>query len=266
MTVRGVDISVIQGTVDFNALAASGVQFVVIRCGVGNGGIDIDYTTNVAKATAAGLKVMAYHFVYPLPTTTAQPLRDPVKQAQYHFNAAQGQLAACDLEWPTQADWAKWGCTASQINQWALTYLAEYSRLSGQPMIVYTYPNFAQTVGLTSDFAQYPLWIASYEPTPAIPHPWTDWVLWQTTGGGGHLPNGAPVDTDLAKDLSPWGAPAVPVAQPQPIPPPVLIPIPPPAPVPAPAPPVQVAGASGIGGLISGVLNWINRFKGPFGS
>lgn len=261
--INGVDISVIQGKVDFVALAASGIQFVIIRCGVGNGGIDSLYASNVAAAKAAGLKVMAYHFVYPLPPLASQPLRDPVKQAQYHFKAAQGELAACDYEWPTPDQWAKWGCTASQMNQWCLAYLQEYERLSGQKMAVYTYPYFAQSLNLPADFAQYPLWIASYETNPTIPHPWTDWVLWQTTGGGGHLPvSDAAVDTDVAKDLSLWDAvpvPApivIPAHQPDPTP----VPLPPPPPVVAPAPlPVPPVVSNNMGILVS-IWNAVSNF------
>jgi lysozyme len=236
MVVRGLDISIIQGNVDFVAVAASGIQFIIARCGVGNSGIDVDYAKNIINAKAAGLYTMAYHFVYPLPTTAAQPSRDPVKQAQAHFTAAQGTLAAMDLEWPTQPDWQKWGCSASQINDWGLAYLEAYSNLSGKPMIIYTYPNFAQTVKLSSDYAKYPLWIASYQATPFIPAPWTSYCLWQTTGGGGKLPNGAPVDTDVAPDLSLWVPPTAPPMIFPPNPTPVTIPsavaVPPPAPAP----------------------------------
>lgn len=245
MNIPGVDISTIQGTVDFPSLAASGLRFVICRCGVGNGGIDANFSKNVAGARAAGLQVMAYHFVYPLPPLASQPLRDPVKQAQYHFNAAGPNiLAACDFEWPAQQDWAKWGCTATQIKQWCLAYLQEYQRLSGQTMVVYTYPYFAQALQLDPAFAQYPLWIASYEPSPAVPHPWTDWVLWQYGSGGNYkLPNGVPVDVDYAKDLSLWNTlPTPPVVAPvvnhlpdPPLDPPVVV-TPTPAPVPAPAP------------------------------
>lgn len=255
--VKGLDISIIQGTVDFNAVAASGIQFIIARCGVGNSSIDSDYASNIVKAKAAGLYTLAYHFVYPLPTIASQPLRDPIKQAQYHFNAVQGVRGCCDLEWPTSDLWQKWGCSAQQINDWGLAYLAEYSRLDGRPMIVYTYPNFSQTVNLSAEYGQYPLWIASYEPTPEIPAPWTNvgWTLWQTTGGGGHLPNGAPVDTDVCRDLSLWGGAVV---QPDPFPPPVLIPVPPPAPLPA--PPVQVASTNPFAGIIAAIMSWINNF------
>lgn len=201
---KGVDISNIQGTVNYTALAASGVSFVILRCGIGNDGVDSMYSKNLAEARAAGLQVACYHFVYPLPVVPGKESRSPQAQAQAHFKAAQGVLACMDFEWPEEKDWAAWGCTAAQINQWGLDYLAEYSSLIGQPMIIYTYPNYAQTVQITSAYAQYPLWIASYEPTPTIPTPWNSWVLWQNTGGGGKLPNGAPVDTDLAPDLSLW--------------------------------------------------------------
>lgn len=226
--IKGVDISVIQGNVDFVALAATGVQFVICRCGVGNGGKDKNYDTNIAKAKAAGLKVMAYNFVYPLPTIPSQPLRDPKAQAKLHVDWTNGELCAVDLEWPVPQDWAKWGCTAAQIVQWTIDYLEEYERLSGIRPLVYTYPNFADNIHLPAEFGQkYKLWIASYTATPHIPAPWTDWVLWQDSGGTQHLPNGVPVDTDKAKDLSLWDV--VVIQPPDPVPDQ-------PAPTPAPEP------------------------------
>lgn len=254
--IKGIDVSIIQGNIDFKAVAATGVQFVVCRCGVGNGGIDSKYKQNIANAKAAGLKVMAYHFIYPLPPLASQPLRDPKAQAQMHVNAAGGELAACDLEWPAPQDWAKWGCTAAQIVQWTIDYLEAYEALSGIRPIVYTYPYFAKAINLPDWFGQkYKLWIASYQAgTPFIPKPWTDWVMWQDSGGTGanaqHLPNGAPVDGDKMKDLAdlwPDAAP-VPVPDPTPVavdptpaPPPDPAPQPDPAPAPVPVVPVAVA-------------------------
>jgi lysozyme len=263
MTIRGLDISVIQGTVDFQAVAASGIQFIVARCGIGNSGIDVDYTKNITAAKASGLQVACYHFVYPLPTTAAQPLRDPVKQAQYHFSAAQGVLACMDFEWPVQTDWAKWGCSAQQISDWGLTYLAEYSRLDGRTTLIYTYPNFAQTVNLAAapTYASYPLWIASYQATPYIPAPWNSWTLWQTSGGGGKLPNGAPVDTDVAQDLSLWLPPIPTVVTPPPpvIAPPAPVSVPPtPPPAPPPANPSPIDNAS-VDNLLTNITDWIKK-------
>ena len=244
--IKGIDISTIQGTVDFAAVAATGVQFVICRCGVGNGGKDAKYDQNVANATAAGLKVAAYHFIYPLPPQTGQPLRDPVKQAQLHVGWAGSAVPVicCDLEWPAPQDWAKWGCSAAQIVQWTVAYLEAYEAATGIRPIVYTYPYFAAAIKLPVDFGQkYKLWIASYQSgSPAIPAPWTDWVIWQDSGGTGpnaqHLPNGAPVDGDKMKDLSDaWAdpVPAAPPPDPTPAPDPAPAPVvPDPAPVPVP--------------------------------
>ena len=264
--IKGIDVSSVQGiSINWHEVAATGVQFVVVKCGNGNDGIDPDFARNIAGAKAAGLEVVCYHFVYPLPPKAGDPSRSPQAQAQKHFDASQGVLAACDLEWPEPKDWAHWGCTAAQINQWGLEYLAAYSALSGRPMIIYTYPNFAQNIKYTVGYAQYPLWIASYAATPTIPAPWADWVLWQISGGTGpdaaHLPNGTPVDADVAKDLSLWQSfatnvssnspvndpnPASVTNDPNPVPDPTI-----PAPVPASPAPINANFFTAIGGIIS---------------
>jgi GH25 family lysozyme M1 (1,4-beta-N-acetylmuramidase) len=244
--IKGIDISTIQGHVDFAACAAVGIQFVICRCGVGNSGKDANYDKNVAEATNAGLKVAAYHFVYPLPPAIVngkdtQPLRDPVKQAQLHASWVGNnvKVVCCDLEWPAPQDWAKWGCSAQQIVAWVITYLQTYEAITGIRPIVYTYPYFAKAINLPQDFADtYKLWIASYEPNPIVPKPWTDWVLWQDSSGSYRLPiTGIGVDTDKARDLSLWDmlTPQPVVSPPPPDPAPVLEPQPtPPPPVPDP--------------------------------
>jgi GH25 family lysozyme M1 (1,4-beta-N-acetylmuramidase) len=243
MPFNGFDISAIQGVPNWTAIKSSGATFVVLRCGIGNDSIDKNYAHNVAAAKSAGLSTACYHFVYPLPPATGKPSRDPVAQAQYHFNASLGEVMVCDLEWPLPKDWATWGCSASQIKTWAQAYLTEYERLSGRKPMIYTYPDFCANVKFTSDFTQYPLWIASYESTPAIPAPWTNYVLWQK--GQGPLPGtGVNTDLDECPDLSIFSTAAPSVINTPPVdiynaPPPVdiystpaptsPIPVPPPA-------------------------------------
>lgn len=225
--IKGVDISVVQGNVDFQWLVNQGIQFVIVRCGVGNDGADVRYSQNIAGAKAAGLKVMAYHFVYPLPPAPGKTGRAPAEQAKMHFDAAKGELACVDIEWPEYNHWSKWGCTPAQINQWLIDYLKEYERLSGQRMPVYTYPSYADLVKFSSELAQYPLWIASYTSKPRIPKPWTDWQMWQTEGGKLlTLPNGMPVDTNVAKDLSLWESASTPAPEPS-VEPPTVVEMPP---------------------------------------
>ena len=216
---NGYDLSSIQGTnFSWQQVVKNNISFIIHRCGIGNSGIDGDCVKNIAAAKAVGLKTGVYHFIYPLPPLASQPLRDPVAQANYHFNAAQGELAFIDCEWPTPQTFSQWGCSPTQIGQWMAAYFAEYERLDGRKPYLYTYPSWGQVVNLNSSFTQYPLWIASYTTTPVIPKPWTDWALWQTGGGNlAKLSNGVPVDTNVCKDLSIFDATPN-VAQPTPTP------------------------------------------------
>lgn len=268
--ITGIDVSAIQGpNIDWQAVATSGVQFCIIRCGVGNSGKDSLYNQNVIGAKAAGLKVMAYNFIFPLPTIPSQPLRDPTARAKLHYGWTNGELACVDAEWPTPRDFSKWGCSSAQIIQWMTTYLQVYEGLSGQKPIIYTYPYWASSINFPANFSQYPLWIASYEPTPFIPKPWNDWVLWQNTGGGGHLPiTGVAVDTDLAKDLSLWESNPIsniiltPDPPPAPVPVPQPLPVPPaplPAPLPVPVAPTPDPNAIVVPAVIQQDFGWLGN-------
>lgn len=64
---KGVDISTWNGDVDFEALKAAGVEFVIIRCGYGSDYKDQDderFEENVKKANAAGLPYGVYLYSY----------------------------------------------------------------------------------------------------------------------------------------------------------------------------------------------------------
>lgn len=65
MAYKGIDVSVWQGnSIDFNMVKASGIDFVIIRAGYGNGNKDKYFETNYSKAKAAGLHVGAYWYSY----------------------------------------------------------------------------------------------------------------------------------------------------------------------------------------------------------
>jgi len=200
-----------------------------------------------------------YHFIYPLPANPSQPLRDPIKQANYHWNAAGGEIAFIDCEWPAPQDFVKWGVTGATINQWMITYFQEYTRLDGgRKPGLYTYPYFAAAIKFDASFVQYPLWIASYEPAPVIPAPFTNYKIWQNTGGTQKLYNGTPCDTNIALDLSLWDTPEV--APPPDPPPPPPIPDPPPQdPVVVPVAPAPVAPPVS-SNIFSSIVSAISNF------
>ena len=66
MTIKGIDVSTWQGSIDFNRVKQSGINFVIIRAGYGSALSQKDkwYETNYARAKAAGLHVGAYWYSY----------------------------------------------------------------------------------------------------------------------------------------------------------------------------------------------------------
>ncbi len=62
MAVRGIDVSVWQGDIDFAKTKAAGIDFIIIRAGYGAGHKDKWFEANYKKAKQAGLHVGAYWY------------------------------------------------------------------------------------------------------------------------------------------------------------------------------------------------------------
>lgn len=226
--VRGLDVSVIQGVVPFEALASSGHAFAFVRCKVGNNpGIDTRFVDNVRRGRGAGLAMSPYSFPFPLPHLS------PVEQAKWFVEStlvdgdAVGSMKgdvppAFDLEWPPPEEWTKRGCTADQIVDWALACLEQMTAdYGGIKPLIYSYPFFIQAISKAKNFAQlmnYKLWIAGgaqylngngQVPSRGDDGVWIDrapkvlgwgdnWLFWQHDGNGGkRLPNGADADFNV---------------------------------------------------------------------
>ena len=63
---RGVDVSIHNAPVDWQAVKAAGMDFAICRTGYGKTGFDESFTANVAGAHKAGLICGAYHYSYAL--------------------------------------------------------------------------------------------------------------------------------------------------------------------------------------------------------
>ena len=61
---KGIDVSKHNGAVNWEQVAASGVQFVFIKAGSTNSGVDPQFAANITGAQAAGLKTGVYLYSY----------------------------------------------------------------------------------------------------------------------------------------------------------------------------------------------------------
>ena len=72
MKIQGIDVSKWQGTdIDWNKVKASGIDFVIIRAGIGKAK-DVCFDRNYKAATAAGLNVGAYWYSYAMSDAEAR--------------------------------------------------------------------------------------------------------------------------------------------------------------------------------------------------
>lgn len=94
MSVKGIDVSVWQGNIDFNRVKSAGIDFVIIRAGYGNGNKDKCFEENYRGAKSAGLHVGAYWYSY------ASSIDGAKQEAQAFANVLSGKL----LDYPVYFD------------------------------------------------------------------------------------------------------------------------------------------------------------------
>lgn len=198
--IRGGDISRFQTSVDFVALRAAGVRFLLIEAQEGNDRANPLFDVQVAAARAAGIDVGAYLYIYPLPNAPGHVNRDPRGQAELFFNASRGlgsQLGDLppflDMEYPSPKDWPTWGCSKDQIRAWLLACRDEVRTLFGRTPGIYVDPDFYAHIDPEGDLpiADSPLWLAEYPgpwdrtwppdgtPSPKPPKPFPNVAIWQ---------------------------------------------------------------------------------------
>ncbi len=95
----GIDVSRWQGEIDFEAVAAAGIDFVIIRAGYGKdrspSQVDPYFETNYQNAKAAGLDVGAYWYSYATSVSAA------VAEAEYFLDTIAGK----QFEYPIYMDY-----------------------------------------------------------------------------------------------------------------------------------------------------------------
>ena len=169
----GIDVSHWQGTVDWKAVAADGVEFAFIKATEGGDYVDPRFAANWAGAQRAGVVRGAYHFY--------RPQTDALAQAAHFLRTV--QLAPGDLP-PVLDVEVTDGRSAAQIAAGVRTWLQEVERATGRRPILYTRASF-WTGQMGGGFGGYPLWVAHYGvSSPNIPAEWSGWTFWQHSDAG----------------------------------------------------------------------------------
>jgi lysozyme len=171
--VPGIDVSHWQGTIDWNAVVAEGIEFSFIKATEGGDYVDPKFAESGAGARDAGIVRGAYHFF--------RPQTDAMAQAAHFLRTV--QVAPGDLP-PVLDVEVTDGRTLDAVAAGVRTWLQEVERATGRRPILYTRASF-WTAQMGAAFGAYPLWVAHYGATqPNIPAGWSGWTFWQHSDAG----------------------------------------------------------------------------------
>lgn len=172
-----IDVSHHQGEVDWKAYAGTGRKMAV--CKVTEGG---DWKDDMAPGYREGmannnLKCGLYHFARP----NSEIAADAKLEASNYLNTV-GKLGA--NEFPVLDFEVTNKLSASQLTEWATTWLQTVEQATGKTPWLYTNNRILHQVDATN-LSKYPLWLADYRtsdhdnPPPAAP--WPSLHAWQFT-------------------------------------------------------------------------------------
>ena len=198
----GIDVSEHQYEIDWEAVAADGIDFAMIRLGyrgatAGDLYLDEYYQRNLDGAKAAGVKCGVYFF------SQARTAEEAVEEANYVID----QLHGTPLEYPIAFDSEVMDIDGAEsriadLDEEAITAVAEAfcSRVEAAGYRSLVYGNRADLSRFSNDFLQRRnLWWAEYD--ELSPSAEIDIAMWQYSHGGEVA--GINTGTDMNIDLSP---------------------------------------------------------------
>ncbi len=177
----GVDVSELQGEIDWQRVRADGVDFAILRVGYrGNteGGLlqDERFAANYAAARAAGLRVGVYFFSQAL---SEQEARDEAAFVLELLNGAELELPVF-FDWEEQTEGRTAGRALSAVGDWALCFCREITQ-GGYQAGVYFNQRYGYSIMRLENLTDYAFWIAEYENWQSFGY---QTAFWQFTGSG----------------------------------------------------------------------------------
>jgi GH25 family lysozyme M1 (1,4-beta-N-acetylmuramidase) len=176
-TIKGIDVSKYEGTIDWQAVKGDGVEYAFVRVSDGTMFPDEFFDANWSGSRAVGIVHGAYQFF--------RANEDPIAQADMLLAKIGHQMAADDLPpvVDVEADNAQ---TAAQITANLHIWIDHVTAAIGRKPIVYTARKFWRDFVGGADFTDSDLWNAQYTTAlcPNVAVPWSSWYFWQYTETG----------------------------------------------------------------------------------
>lgn len=176
----GVDVSghqhVTSAGIDWASVSQNGQSFAFIKATEGDDWTNDLYSQDIASANEAGLQIGTYHY--------ARPGGDARQQARHY---AQKLSEAGTTALPPVLDLeVNEGKDPQQLVAWTHDFMDELKAQTGRTPMLYTYRYFwKEQMANSTEFSNYPLWLAAYQDTaPAPVGGWNKLDFWQRSDSG----------------------------------------------------------------------------------
>ena len=178
----GIDVSHIQGDVDWTSVLQAGYVFAFIKATEGETVVDPMFSQNWSGAEEAGLLRGAYHFFHAEDS--------PQTQAELFWKTV-GENGELPLVVDVEQEESGITVPATDVVTANLTdFLALLQQMSGRQPMIYTNRGYWDALETTA-FEDYPLWLADYvtnwapgSSPPSLPTGWNTWAFWQHSESG----------------------------------------------------------------------------------
>lgn len=193
---KGIDVSRFQGKIDWNAVAADGVQFAFIRVGnrgYGTGAIveDSNFERNIKGANAAGVKVGVYFF------SQAITEEEAIEEANFVLEAIAPYQVECpivfDMEMIAGDEGRADSLTPEERTHLMKVFCDTIANAGYQPMIYMNLELAALRINL-EELENYDKWFAYYNPEMYFPY---EYKVWQYSESGTVAGVPEPVDMNI---------------------------------------------------------------------
>lgn len=177
MRYNGVDVSELQGSVNWNRVGQSGINFAMVRATYDSSGIDSQFEKNMEGLSQTGINFGAYH------QSAAQSVNEAVAEAEYFLNT----VKKYDFSYPlalkieSEFDMQKGKDFFTDI----IVAFLNTIKQSGYHPIVYLTPDMIENQINRDKISDFDIWLADLVTgNPDIP-PYTDNVtIWQHSQRG----------------------------------------------------------------------------------
>ena len=182
-THKGIDVSRYQGTIDWDKVKNSGVEFAFIRLGYrsyGTGVIKDDdaFAANASGALKTGMHVGVYFFSQAINTQEAIEEADYVLEAIKPYNI--DYPIVIDVEEIPDDTYRQENMTREELTATVVAFCERIKAAGRTPIVYGNIKGLANNLDLTQ-LTAYEKWFADYNPTPYYPY---EMSIWQYSDSG----------------------------------------------------------------------------------